>query len=82
MIAQAGESVQPMRGTLRGSRNAKVSPTRITHLLKLLSVSSPSRTAGSASFIAIRSAQDISRLHWRYFASRAKKPQQKIDARL
>ena len=36
MIAQASGSVLPMRGTLRGGRHAKVSPTRITHVQKLL----------------------------------------------
>jgi hypothetical protein len=43
-------------------------PQRASRIFKTAAGHSPSRTTGSASSVAIRSVQDISRLHWRYFA--------------
>src|SRR5208282_651400 len=57
-------------------------PNARSRIFRKPSGSSPSRTARNARSTAIRSAQDISRLHCRYFASKAKPPQQKIRARL
>jgi hypothetical protein len=68
--------------TLGGGHNAKVSPNAHDAFTGTPSGSSPSRTARNASSTAIRSAQDISRLHWRYSPPETEPPQHEIDARL
>jgi hypothetical protein len=79
VIAQADGSVLPMRRTFPGGRNPRYPRTRHDASFGNPPAVHPREPPETPVLPQSDSAQDISRLHWRYSAGITERPQQKIQ---